>query len=51
VECFLHVAEYSSINRASLELDMTQPELSRRIAALEHDSTEPLGLVWATSCS
>jgi LysR family nitrogen assimilation transcriptional regulator len=37
VECFLHVAEYGSINRAALELDMTQPALSRRIAALEHE--------------
>jgi LysR family nitrogen assimilation transcriptional regulator len=37
VECFLQVAESGSINRAAIELDMTQPALSRRIAALEHD--------------
>lgn len=37
VECFLRVAELGSINRAAVEMDMTQPALSRRIAALEHD--------------
>ena len=37
IECFLQVAEYGSINRAALELDMTQPALSRRVAALEHE--------------
>jgi LysR family nitrogen assimilation transcriptional regulator len=37
VDCFLRVAELGSINRAAEELDMTQPALSRRIAALEHD--------------
>jgi len=37
VECFLQVAEFGSINRAAIELDMTQPALSRRIAALEHE--------------
>lgn len=37
VECFLRVAEYGSINRAALDLDMTQPALSRRVAALEHE--------------
>lgn len=37
VECFLRVAELGSINRAAEEMDMTQPALSRRIAALERD--------------
>lgn len=36
VECFLRVAELGSINRAAAEMEMTQPALSRRIAALEH---------------
>lgn len=37
VNCFLRVAEFGSINRAAADLDMTQPALSRRLAALEHD--------------
>lgn len=37
VECFLRVAELGSINRAAEDMEMTQPALSRRIAALEHD--------------
>lgn len=37
VECFLRVAEFGSINRAAEDMEMTQPALSRRIAALEHD--------------
>lgn len=36
VNCFLRVAEYGSINRAAVDMEMTQPALSRRIAALEH---------------
>lgn len=42
VECFLRVAELGSINRAAVEMDMTQPAVSRRIAALEHDLGVPL---------
>lgn len=37
VDCFLRVAELGSINRAAAEMEMTQPAVSRRIAALEHD--------------
>jgi len=37
VECFLRVAELGSINRAAEEMGMTQPALSRRVAALERD--------------
>ena len=37
VNCFLRVAEFGSINRAAADLEMTQPALARRIAALEHD--------------
>ncbi|WP_167752920.1 LysR family transcriptional regulator [Pusillimonas caeni] len=37
VQCFLRVAEFGSINRAAEDLEMTQPALARRIAALEHD--------------
>lgn len=37
VECFLRVAELGSINRAAEDMEMTQPALSRRLAALEHD--------------
>ena len=37
VECFLRVVESGSINRAALDMEMTQPALSRRLAALEHD--------------
>lgn len=36
VDCFLRVAELGSINRAAVEMEMTQPAVSRRIAALEH---------------
>jgi len=36
VDCFLRVAELGSINRAATEMEMTQPAVSRRIAALEH---------------
>lgn len=37
VNCFLRVAELGSINRAAADLEMTQPALARRIAALERD--------------
>lgn len=37
VECFLRVAEFGSINRAAEDMEMTQPALSRRLDALEHD--------------
>lgn len=37
VECFLRVAEMGSINRAAVEMEMTQPAVSRRIATLEHE--------------
>jgi LysR family nitrogen assimilation transcriptional regulator len=37
VDCFLRIAEFGSINRAAADMEMTQPALSRRIAALEHD--------------
>lgn len=42
VEFFLRVAEYGSINRAAFDLEMTQPALSRKIAALEHELGTPL---------
>lgn len=37
VDCFVRVAEFGSINRAAADMEITQPALSRRIAALEHD--------------
>ncbi len=37
VDCFLRIAEFGSINRAASDMEITQPALSRRIAALEHD--------------
>lgn len=37
LECFLRVAELGSINRAAVDLHLSQPALSRQIAALEHE--------------
>ena len=37
LECFLRVAELGSINRAAVDLNMSQPALSRQIAGLEHE--------------
>lgn len=37
LEFFLRVAEFRSINRAALDLNLSQPALSRHIAALERD--------------
>lgn len=37
LECFLRVAELGSINRAAADLHLSQPALSRQIAALEHE--------------
>lgn len=37
LEYFLRVAELGSINRAAAELMISQPSLSRQIAALEHE--------------
>lgn len=37
LEYFLRVAEKGSINRASADLNVSQPALSRQIAALEHE--------------
>ena len=37
LECFLRVAELGSINRAAIDLNLSQPALSRQIAGLEHD--------------
>jgi len=36
LEYFLRVAEFGSINKAALDLHMSQPALSRHISALEH---------------
>ncbi|MEZ5649857.1 MAG: LysR family transcriptional regulator [Burkholderiaceae bacterium] len=37
LEYFLRVAEFGSINRAASDLGLSQPALSRHIAALEHE--------------
>lgn len=37
LQYFLRVAELGSINRAALDLNLSQPALSRNIAALEHE--------------
>jgi len=37
LQYFLRVAELGSINRAALDLGLSQPALSRNIAALEHE--------------
>jgi len=37
LECFLRVVELGSINRAAADLNLSQPALSRQIAALEHE--------------
>jgi len=37
LECYLRVAELGSINRAAADLGLSQPALSRHIAALEHE--------------
>ena len=37
LEYFLRVAELGSINKASADLQLSQPALSRHIAALEHE--------------
>jgi len=37
LECFLRVAELGSINRAAVDLNLSQPALSRQIAGLEHE--------------
>lgn len=37
VDCFLRVVEAGSINKAALDMEITQPALSRRLNALEHD--------------
>ncbi|MFA7680934.1 MAG: LysR family transcriptional regulator [Pigmentiphaga sp.] len=37
IDCLMRVVEAGSINRAAEDLGLTQPALSRRIAALEHD--------------
>ena len=42
LELFLRVAEVGSINKAAANLDMSQPTLSRHIAALEHEMRCPL---------
>lgn len=42
LEYFLRVAELGSINRAATDLGLSQPALSRHIAALEHEMRAPL---------
>lgn len=37
LECFLRVAELGSINRAAADLNLSQPALSRHVAALERE--------------
>src|SRR6202165_1745740 len=37
LECFMEIVEHRSFGRAAAALGMTQPALSRRIAALERD--------------
>lgn len=37
IECFLRVVELGSINKAAADLNVSQPSLSRAIAALEHE--------------
>src|SRR3954468_15567932 len=37
LECFVRVAELGSINRAATHLHLSQPALSRHVAALEHE--------------
>lgn len=42
LECFLRVVELGSINKAAAHLHVSQPALSRHIAALEHEMGAPL---------
>ena len=42
LEFFLRVSELGSINRAASTLSLSQPALSRYIAALEHEMGTPL---------
>lgn len=37
LECFVRIAELGSINRAATHLHLSQPALSRHVAALEHE--------------
>lgn len=37
VDCFMRVVEAGSINKAAVDMEITQPALSRRLNALEHD--------------
>jgi LysR family transcriptional regulator, nitrogen assimilation regulatory protein len=42
LEYFLRVAELGSINKAAADLHLSQPALSRHVAALEHEFGAPL---------